>query len=304
MSDQMNQTQNMMQNLDEDEISLLDLLLVISENIKLLVIGPILAGLIALGYAFTITPTFTAKTTMLPPSSGTGGTTAAILDQLGPLAGAAGLGGGGASTAIMAYLESDALRDKVIAKFDLKKYYEAELQAQVRGALKGATKITSDKKSNLIVIEVSDKSPKLAADIANFYVDAVREIMGTVAVQNARTQRELLERQIEEALKKPYQSPIIRDAVIQGLIRQAEMARLDESRREGPLLTQVDVAQPPELKSGPKKVQIAVITSLATGFLLLLFVFVRQAFKNAGQDPESSSKLSRIRGALGFKSKP
>jgi uncharacterized protein involved in exopolysaccharide biosynthesis len=301
MSEQTNQTQTMMQNFDEDEISLLDLLLVISENIKLLIIGPILAGLIALGYAFTITPTFTAKTTMLPPSGGSGGTAAAILDQLGPLAGAAGLGGGGgASSAIMAYLESDVLRDKVIAKFDLKKYYESEFQTQARASLKGATKITSDKKSNLIVIEVTDKSPKLAADIANFYVDAVREIMGTVAVQNARTQRELLERQIEEALKKPYQSPIIRDAVIQGLIRQAEMARLDESRRDGPLLTQVDVAQPPELKTGPKKAMIAVITSLAVGFALLLFVFIRSAMANANQDPESAQKLSRIKRAFRF----
>jgi uncharacterized protein involved in exopolysaccharide biosynthesis len=284
---------------DEDEISLLDLLLVISENIKLLVIGPILSGLVALGVAFAITPVFTAKTTLLPPTSGAGGTAAAILDQLGPLAGGLNIGGGGNVTnSIMAYLGSDTLRDKVIEKFKLKDYYEAELLTDARKALENATKVSADRKSDLITIEVTDKSPELAAEIANFYVEAVKVAMGQAAAEKARIQRELLEKQIEEALKKPYQSPIIRDAVIQGLIRQAEVARLDESRREGPLLTQVDVAQAPELKSGPKKALIAVITSLATGFALLLFVFVRSAMANAQNDPESAQKLGKIKRAL------
>jgi len=67
----------------EDEISLLDLLLVVAGNVRLLVLGlvvaenvrllvlglvvaenarPLLGGLLGLGYAFTITPTFTAAT--------------------------------------------------------------------------------------------------------------------------------------------------------------------------------------------------------------------------------------------------
>lgn len=286
---------------DEDEISLLDLLLIVSENIKLLVAGPIAAGLVALGIAFAITPVFTAKTTLLPPQSGAGGTAAAILDQLGPLAGGFGVGTGGSTNAIMAYLNSDSLRDKVIAKFNLKAYYDAVLQTDARKALESATKVTSDRKSDLITLEVTDKSPQLAADIANYYVEAVKEAMGQAAADRARIQRELLERQIEEALKKPYQSPIIRDAVIQGLIRQAEAARLDESRHEGPLITQVDVAKPPEMKSGPKKAQIAVIASLAVGFALLLFVFIRNALAAAGQDSESAAKISRIKRAFRFR---
>ena len=287
---------------DEDEISLLDLLLVVSENIKLLIIGPIVAGLIALGVGFGLTPIFTAKTTLLPPAASGGGTAAAILDQLGPLAGGLNIGGAGSTTnSILAYLGSDTLRDKVIEKFNLKDHYESKLLTDARKSLEKSTKVSADRKSDLITIEVTDRSPTLAAEIANYYVEAVKVAMGQAAAQKARIQRELLEKQIEEALKKPYQSPIIRDAVIQGLIRQAEVARLDESRREGPLLTQVDVAKPPELKSGPKKALIAVITSLATGFALLLFVFVRSALANARQDPESAAKLGRIKRAFGLK---
>ncbi len=45
---------------------LLDLLLVVAENARLLIFGPLLAGLAALGIAFIIPPTFTATTRILP----------------------------------------------------------------------------------------------------------------------------------------------------------------------------------------------------------------------------------------------
>jgi uncharacterized protein involved in exopolysaccharide biosynthesis len=60
-------------------------------------------------------------------------------------------------------------------------------------------------------------------------------------------------------------------------------------------LAQVDVAEVPELKAKPKKALIAVITTLATGFLLLLFVFVRNALRNTEQDPASKAKLSSLK---------
>jgi len=50
----------------DDEISVLDLLLVVAENARLLIFGPLLAGLAALGIAFIIPPTFTATTRILP----------------------------------------------------------------------------------------------------------------------------------------------------------------------------------------------------------------------------------------------
>lgn len=285
---------------DEDEISLLDLLLVVTENIRLLVIGPIVAGLAALGIGYTLTPMFTAKTILLPPQSVTS-STSQFLEQLGQvtggLSGAVGAGAG-ATSAIMVYLDSDTVRDKVIEKFDLKKYYDAKLLTQARSALKGDTKATADRKSGTITLEVTNASASVAADIANYYVEVVRSQMGDAAAEKAKLQRENLERQVEEAMRKPYQSPFIRDAIVQGLIRQAEISRLDETRREGPWITQVDVAKPPERKSGPKKVQIAVITALATGFALLLFVFARNAMANAERDSESAAKISRIKRAF------
>ena len=51
----------------DDEISLLDLLQVVADNLRLLVLGPLAVGVLALGISFLVSPTYTAKTQFLPP---------------------------------------------------------------------------------------------------------------------------------------------------------------------------------------------------------------------------------------------
>lgn len=66
---------------------------------------------------------------------------------------------------------------------------------------------------------------------------------------------------------------------------------------EGAVIQVLDAAQPPERKSKPRKAQIALMTTLAVGFALLLFIFIRQGLRGAAQTPESAEKLSRLRHA-------
>ena len=64
------------------------------------------------------------------------------------------------------------------------------------------------------------------------------------------------------------------------------------------------VKQPPTLPTQPasrKKSLIAILAALGSGFVLLLFVFMRQAWKNAAADPEAALKQSQLKRALGFK---
>jgi hypothetical protein len=86
--------------------------------------------------------------------------------------------------------------------------------------------------------------------------------------------------------------------------KQYEMARIDEAR-EGAVIQVVDVALPPERKAKPKKAQMAIIATLGSGLVLLLFVFIRNALRNAQQSPETAQKLSKLqhswRRALGRK---
>ena len=80
------------------------------------------------------------------------------------------------------------------------------------------------------------------------------------------------------------------------MAKQYEIARVDESR-EGAVIQVVDPALPPERKSKPQKALVAIITTLATGFALLLWVFVRQALRNASKDGETSQKLKQLHAA-------
>ena len=78
------------------------------------------------------------------------------------------------------------------------------------------------------------------------------------------------------------------------LARQYELARLDESR-EGALIQVVDVATVPEWKSAPKRALIAAGAMLGSVVILLVFVLIRRAWREAAQEPENAEKLARLR---------
>lgn len=81
------------------------------------------------------------------------------------------------------------------------------------------------------------------------------------------------------------------------LARQYEIARADESR-EGNLIQVVDPSSIPEHKSRPKRASLGILVLLATGLLTLIYVFARQALRNARTDPIAAAKLHAIGNAL------
>lgn len=381
--------------MDDDEISLLDLLQVVAENLRLLILGPLFVGLTALGVSFTVPPTFTANTSFLPPQQ-QNSAAATMLSSLGALGGLAGAAAGIKNPAdqYVAFMQSVNLQDALIDKFELMARYEAEYRVNARKALGGNSRIASGK-DGIITVEVDDTDPQLAADMANAYVTQLETLMSRLAVTEAQQRRQFFESQLEATKQKLTEAEIalsqtgvssdvlksapataiagvaelqaqvtaqeVRIGSMRGYLaetapefkqaltalaslraqlakqsqgarlstpradgssggaqddyiaryrdfkyqetlfelfaRQFEMAKLDESR-EGATIQVIDTATAPELKSKPKKALIAVLATLATGFLLLLWVFVRQALKNAAQDTESAQKLAGIRVAF------
>jgi LPS O-antigen subunit length determinant protein (WzzB/FepE family) len=51
----------------------------------------------------------------------------------------------------------------------------------------------------------------------------------------------------------------------------------------------------PDKAVKPKKALIAIVATLAAGFVLLLFVFVRQAMRNAAHNPQDAQRLQAIK---------
>jgi uncharacterized protein involved in exopolysaccharide biosynthesis len=182
---------------DDDEISLLDFLQVIVDNLRLLVLGPLVCGLAALGYSFTIPPTYTAKTQFLPPQQQQS-SAASILVSLGALGGLSGAATGLKSPAdqYIAFMKSISVQDALVERFKLIEKYEAKLKTDARMALTGSVRIASGK-DGLISVEVDDKDPKFAADLANAHVAELGFLLTRLAVTEAQQRRMFFEKQLQ-----------------------------------------------------------------------------------------------------------
>ncbi len=66
----------------------------------------------------------------------------------------------------------------------------------------------------------------------------------------------------------------LQETLLEGMIRQVEMAKLDEAK-EGPVLQQVDMALPPDRKSKPSRALIVLAATLFGLLASMLFVVLR-----------------------------
>ncbi len=182
---------------DEQEISLLDLLISLGEG-KWMIAGlTSLCALLGVAVALLLPPMFTGKTVLMPPQQQQSAA-ASALASLGGLAGLAGLATGIKSPddTYVALLKSDRLTDVLIKAFDLKNRYESKYLADARKEFASNTRVTADKKSGLITVEVDDKDPGVAANMANRYVEELRKLLGTLAVTEAQQRRTFFEQQV------------------------------------------------------------------------------------------------------------
>ena len=185
---------------DDEDISLLDLLLVVVENLRLLVLGPLAVGLAALGISFMIPPTYTAKTQFLPPQQQQSSASALVqalgVGAIGGLG--AGLGIKNPADQYIAFLKSQSIQDAMVDRFDLLKRYDTKFRVDARKALLENTKISAGKEG-IISLEFDDKDPKVAADMANAYVDELRRMMNRLALTEAQLRRSFFEKKLKEA---------------------------------------------------------------------------------------------------------
>jgi uncharacterized protein involved in exopolysaccharide biosynthesis len=373
----------------DDEISLLDLLQVIADNLKLLTLGPLAVGLTALGISFAIPPTYTASTRFLPPQQQQS-MAASMLASLGSLGGLAGAAAGLKNPAdqYVAFLKSRSIADSLIEKFKLQERYEEPYKDDTVKQLQSLVRISGGK-DGLITVEAEDREAAFAAQLANAHVEELGKLLSRLAVTEAQQRRLFFEKQLFQvkdkltaaeqalqasgvnasALKSDPKAAVtvvaqlqaqvtaqeVKIAAMRGYLtdtapqlkqamnelsalhaqldkaenssntrdsdadyvaryrefkyqetlfelfsKQYELAKVDEAR-EGAVIQVVDVAQAPERKSKPKKALISILSTLGSGFALLMFVFIRQGLRNAKRSPETAAKLARLRSSLSFK---
>lgn len=227
----------------EDEISLLDLLIILASRKWLIFKITVVFGVIALLISLVLPKRYTAVATVLPPQQNSSLASTLASQFGGGLGAMAMLAGGGQSLLkdpndmYVAMFKSQTVEDGVIQQFGLMKEYKKKYLSDARKRFEHNFTVEGDKKDGLLHVSVEDKDPRRAADLANGWIGQFRKLSESLAITEASQRRVFFEGQMqqakdnlanaEEALKKTEQTTgIIQvDAQANALIQSAAMLR-------------------------------------------------------------------------------
>ena len=143
---------------------------------------------------------YPATLTVVPAKPAPSGAASLLSGELGGLAGTfAGLGGGAADTGrIAAVLQSVAVSDAVIAKFNLGARYDTASQEATRDALWSHCSVRILPKPNLVQLACEDRDPKFVQEMVAYFASYGNEVFRRVNVGSASEEVRFLERRVAE----------------------------------------------------------------------------------------------------------
>jgi uncharacterized protein involved in exopolysaccharide biosynthesis len=287
----------------------IDRLLVVAENLKLLVLGSIAAGLLAYGICFVVPQSYTSQAILSLPAI-----------PLSPSASQQVLPVPQTPTQAAAIMVSPLVLDPIIRTFNLSDERDQDV---ARKKLADKIKATVGK-DLLLRLEVTAPSPEQAQKLANAIIDTW--LKSTVPGERERGDLEkrlgylklsldsvtgLIERIAKDGTES-LGKPLTRGEAGSSLVALGEL--------QGRYLTEVIaipralqgmsrdvVAQPPTLPiepSWPKKSWIAGFSSLGALALILMCLFGLEALRAAEQEPAAADKLNRLRRAIKLDPRP
>lgn len=188
--------------------ALIDAFAALKAHSRLLILGPALAGSLAAIVALLLPPTFTARTTFLPPQQqqSMAATALAAVSALTALPGAPSIKS--PAEQYVALLQSATVANRLIDRFGLMKVYGSQYRYEARKKLASNVKIVAGKKDGLISIDVDDREPERAAALANAFIEELHALTGRLALTEAQQRRIFFETklaQTRDALMKAQQ---------------------------------------------------------------------------------------------------
>jgi uncharacterized protein involved in exopolysaccharide biosynthesis len=186
-----------------DEISLLDLLIVLAERKRIIFGVTAVFAVLAIVISLLLPKSYTATVTLLPPQQNTS-MGAALASQLGSMGGMAALAGGGLglknpNDMFIAMFKSRTVEDAMVEHFGLMQEYHARYLSDASKIFEGHATVDDSGKDGLIHISVKDRDPRRAAELASGYVDQFRIQSQHLAITEASQRRLFFERELEQA---------------------------------------------------------------------------------------------------------
>lgn len=192
---------------DGPSVGLMDLLVWLGDGKRWVAGATAIAAVGAVVAALLMPNLYTARATLLAPGSQQQSGSAAALAALGSLGGlAGGLGAKSPDELYVSLLKSDSVQRALATRFNLMQRYEAKNYDGLRKAMAANIRVSSDKKSGLLTLEVDDKEPQFSADLANAHAAEVAKLLGRLAVSEAQQRRVFFEQQLKDTKENLIQA--------------------------------------------------------------------------------------------------
>lgn len=238
-----------------EEIDLMDILAQIFHYRRWIIGSSLLCGGLAMLYALLVKPVFSATTTIMPPQMQSNSANL-LLGQLGSLNGVAeGLVKlKSPGDVYIGMLKSRSIADDLVRRFKLEQYYNADSMDAARDSLRGKSGFQLGK-DGFISITVNDEDPKLAAKLANAYVEELIELQQSFVITDSAKYRSFVEHQLKQAQQNLAAAEL-------SLRRTQEKTGLIQPERQLPAI----VGSVTQLRAhiAAKEVQLAAMRSYAT----------------------------------------
>lgn len=140
-------------------------------------------------------------------------------------------------------------------------------------ALNGYVSINYNAKEDVITITVNYRDPDIAARIANYFIASLNDHMSSEAKRVAVTNREYLEKQLQET-----KDPIVQQKIYNLIADKIETTMMAEVK-EGFAFKVLDPPMAPDQKSKPKRAQMVFIAFIVSLFFAVFVVFFREYVK-------------------------
>ncbi len=244
---------------ESDEISLLDIVIVLAERKGTILTVTIVLAILAIVISLVLPKRYTATVTLLTPQQNSS-LSAALSSQLGSLSGVAALAGGGLglknpNDIFVAMLKSRTVEDAMVQHFELMKEYREKYLSDARRAFEHHTTVDGEGKDGLIRISIEDRDPNRAAELANGYVDQFQKLSEHLAITEASQRRLFFEKQLEQAKENLANS----EEALKRTQQQTGMIQLDAQAR-----ALIESAASLRAQIAAKEVQIQAMQNYAT----------------------------------------
>lgn len=245
---------------DEDEISILDLLIVLAEHKRTALWVTAVFAVVSIVVSLLLPSWYTANVLLMPPQQNSS-IGSALASQLGSLGSVAALAGGGLglknpNDMYVAMLKSQTVEDGMVDAFGLESEYHAKRLSDARRTFESHATVDGTGKDGLIHISVEARSPDRAMQLANGYVDEFRKLSQNLAITEAEQRALFFQQQLEQAKNRLADAEV----ALQQTEQKTGLIQLDSQAR-----ALIESAASLRAQITAKEVQIQAMQTYASG---------------------------------------